>query len=161
MRLLAILAAGSVALWVFLRGYAPSTPSTGTPDVDSGSGRGVMQDALDNFTQATANFEGAQPWLNNPGNIKATRNPYPGQVGVSDAGFAEFGDIGDGWDKLSQLTQAKALAHPGWDFYDFFGNWVNGDTTNTAGNVNNYAEYVAQYLGVDPTSSVAQTLGLA
>jgi hypothetical protein len=122
--------------------------------VSSAGDGGKASDALDNVTQAIFQFEGAgkpgatNAWNNNPGNIGG--------------GQRTFADVGDGWTALTDWVQSHAAQHPSWDFYDLFSYYLNGNTdgqVTAQGDPNTYAEYVAGYVGVDPTQSVAQTLG--
>jgi len=127
-------------------------------------GGSPMGNGLDNIGQAIFQFEGGQPnnlnvRNNNPGNLRSV----PGMTGTND-GYATFADIGDGWTALNNYITSHAAAHPGWDFYDFFQNYlgqpVGSPVTSTdQGNSDAYAEYVASYLGVDPTTPVSQVLG--
>jgi hypothetical protein len=117
-------------------------------------------DALDNITQAIYQFEGGQPGQrnvvnNNPGDLRSG----PGMTG-SAGGFATFNDIGDGWDALGSLVQKKAAAHPDWNFYDLFNNWLGGGPDSAPqGDPTAYANYVAGYAGFDPNQTVSSALG--
>lgn len=120
------------------------------------------QDALESFAQAVFHYEGGKPGNrnvtnNNPGNLKAG----PGMTGKA-AGFATFDGQG-GWDALKTYIAKHASQHPEWDFYDFFDYYLRGSTvtpaTDSQGNSDAYAEYVAARVGVDPTQNVSAALG--
>jgi hypothetical protein len=161
---LIILAAGGAALWLWLQRSVSSSP------YDTGDGATVntpvqSSDALDNIEEAIARFEGSGLGRNNPGNIKAIPGrSYPGQVGTDSQGFAIGGDEGDGWGWLNDWITSHAAAHPDWDFYDLFNFYLRGSTdtptSDAQGNSDRYAEFVANYVGADPTSSVAQFANL-
>ena len=108
-------------------------------------------DALDNISQAISQFESANPKYNNPGALENKS----GQ-------FVTYADQGDGWDALNSYITRHAAANPNWDFYDFFQNYLGqqqgGPSVTDQGDSNSYAEYVAGYLGVDPTQTVSSVL---
>jgi hypothetical protein len=168
-----IIAAFAAVAFLFLRGRgaaaASLAPTSAGDDLEAqGAGEAAQsmtgyQSAREDFAQAIAQFEGSGVGRNNPGNIKAVSSGYPGQVSTDGKGFAIGGDVGDGWGWLDDYIQQHAQAHPDWDFYDFFGNYLRGSTTaptaDAEGNSDSYASYVANYMGTDPTASVAGVLG--
>ncbi|HUO59464.1 MAG TPA: hypothetical protein VMU24_02275, partial [Candidatus Acidoferrales bacterium] len=77
-------------------------------------------------------------------------------------GFALFDSYDSGLAAMQSLLQSKISAHPDWDFYDLTSNWVYGKDVPPAGdpqNANAYADYIAQQLGTDATSSLDETFG--
>jgi hypothetical protein len=129
---------------------------------DSPSPLDYTTDALDNIGQAIFQYEGGNPGNlnvrnNNPGNLKSG----PGETGTAD-GFATFSDPGDGWNALNQWITSHTSANPGWDFYDTFDYYLRGSTSapsvDSQGDSDAYAEYVAGFLGVDPTTPVSSVL---
>jgi hypothetical protein len=163
-----ILLAGIVAIWLLFRnrGSAQPAASVDQPPPDPAQPRapaapliGTVNsstDAVDNIGQAIANFEsGGNPNAlnyrsNNPGAIESA-----GQIRT-------YPDVGEGWDALNQYITSHAQANPQWDFYDFFQNYLGqrqgGPTVTSQGNSDAYAEYVASYVGVDPTTPVSSVL---
>lgn len=111
----------------------------------------AASNGLDNMGQAIAQYEKANPSLNNPGALETTG----GQL-------ATFSDAGDGWGALNSYVTNHATANPTWNFYDFFQNYLGqqqgGPAVTNQGNSDAYAEYVAGYLGVDPTVPVSSVL---
>ena len=128
----------------------------------SGAGSGP----LDNITEASAQFEGfyqpnsvAQRY-NNPDNVKGD---WPGVVGHTSSGIAIFDDVGDGWDAAHSWFYQQEQQHPDWTFSQLFAKFLgdlNGNPVNNdQGNSENYANYVANYLGVPPDSRVTDYTG--
>jgi hypothetical protein len=150
--LLAVLA---VVLYLFVKkGSSSSTVSgTGIQSVISPAAAQFTSN-LEDIGQAIFQFEGNK----NPGNLKSGIG-MTGKAG----GYATFADQGDGWDALYTWIQSHAAKNPDWDFYDMFDYYLRGSTTASSvdkeGNSDAYAEFVANYLGVDPTTSVASVLG--
>jgi hypothetical protein len=150
------------AAWLFIRkgkGSAAAAQPTSAPAAVNPDG----SDLLDNIMQAIDQMEGGHAGQrnvvnNNPGNVKAG----PNMTGTA-GGYATFADVGDGWDALKAWIQSHAAAHPDWDFYDMFnaylGHTPGGPTSDKEGNGDAYAEYVANYAGVDPTQTVSSALG--
>ncbi len=147
------------------------TAQTTDANGDTGASRSpsVAQDAIENFDQAIATLEGFgkgnnRPTRdNNPGDLRSA----PGMIGIDKPGndqVAIFGDVGDGWDALTNYVRSHAGKHPDWDFYDFFHYYLTGDTLGKplAGqnDLDIYAENVANYVGVDPTDTVSGFLGI-
>ena len=140
-------------------GATPQAPSTDSAPL---SAYNAGPSGLDLISQAIYQYEGAQPGdVNfdnmNPGNLRSA----PGQTG-SNRGYATFGSFTDGWQALQNYIASHANAHPGWDFYDFFQNYLGqtqgGPAITDQGNSDAYAEYVAQYLQVAPTMPVSAFL---
>lgn len=136
-----------------------SSPSGSTPQPNGGntattspitSINGFLKDSLDNLTEAGARVEGFYKQ-----GSKAQRTNNPGMIGGdSSKGFV---DVGDGWDRFYSYDANLAAKHPDWNFYDFYRYYLTGDTMGTPGpgqNPDAYAEYVAGYVGADPTQSV-------
>lgn|GEM_PF-1964925 len=165
--LLAILA---LCAWLFLgkgSSQASGVNGSASPSFNNSVGAyGDPSDALDNFVQAIFHHEGGRSGdrnvvNNNPGNLRSDSN----MIGTQ-AGYAKFGDVGDGWDALSSYVQRHVAAHPDWDFYDFFSHYLGGNPENGAapsnqGDSDAYAEDAASYVGVDPTTAVSQFLGMS
>jgi len=137
--------------WLWLRNLGQSDTAAPVSDGSGGSGN----NALDNIAQAINNFEGNSAGAistrnNNPGNLVSG----PNMIGTN-GGFAVFSDIGDGWDALIERIQSWANANPDADFYDFFSIYAPASAGN---NPDEYADYVANYLGVPATLPVASAL---
>jgi hypothetical protein len=163
MRLLGLVA-GIVAVWLLLKsiGKTVTNGAAGVPSPAPLASYAQSQDALDNFTQAIFQYEGGKPGNrnvvnDNPGNVRSG----PGMTG-SAGGYATFADVGDGWDALAAWVKKHITANPDWDFYDTFSYYLRGNTsgrTDAQGNSDAYADYVADYMGVPPTSTVSSVLG--
>lgn len=131
---------------------------------DQGPNPASMAGQLDNLAQAIATLEGfgipgARPTRdNNPGDVRRAT----GMTGTDSGGIATFADQGDGWDALGTWLTSHTAAHPDWDFYDLTHFYATGTTTGTpaAGEANpdDSADYIADYLGVDPTTPVSNVL---
>lgn len=168
MKLLGIVAI-VVAVWLVLKSMgkaaaAAPVSGSGEPAGPAQIGAPLPNDALDNIMQATYQLEGGRPGdrnvvNNNPGDVKSA----PGMTGKA-GGFATFADIGDGWDALRNWIVDHVSAHPDWDFYDMQSYYLRGSTTapsvDAQGDSDMRAEYIANYLGVDPTTPVSQLLGV-
>jgi hypothetical protein len=151
----AVCIAAAAAWWFLRKGDSRAAGGASMPGSSSG---GVLED----IGQAILQYEGGKPGNrnvknNNPGNLKSAS----GMTGTA-GGFATFGDEGDGWDALYSWIKRHAADHPDWNFYDLFGYYLRGSTTAKAvdkqGDSNAYAEYVANYAGLDPTQSVESAL---
>lgn len=147
MDLLLILAA-AVVVWLASKGAKPQAPAA--PGISDGNG-------LDNITEAIARMEG---FYKNGSLAQRTNNP--GDVGTFGSNVASYSDVGDGWDAVTAWVQTHITQHPDWDFYDMAHYYLTGSTTGKPGpkqNPDAYAEYVANYLGVDPTTPVSSVIG--
>lgn len=178
MTLFVLVVAALAALWLYSQESSAASSSSGasgggfgsgglgdlgnTSNNNSGAGQNFLSN-LDNIAQAIFQYEGGNPGNrnvanNNPGNLRSGAN----MVGTS-GGYAVFSDIGDGWDALNEWIQSHAAKNPDWDFYDMMNYYLTGSTTSPAqtnqGNSDSYAEYVANYVGVDPTTPVSSLLG--
>lgn len=112
---------------------------------------------LDNVTEAIARYEGFYI----PGSV-AQRTNNPGNVGTYGGQVASYADSGDGWTALQDWVTSHAAANPSWNFYDLTSYYLTGSTTGNPGpgqDPNAYAQYIADYLGVSPTTTVSSTLG--
>lgn len=160
---LLILAMFVAAAWLYLKGRAVVTNQPAQQSADDPYSPAQGNDALDNIMQAIYQFEGGKPGNrnvvnNNPGNLRSG----PGMVGTQ-GGYANFADQGDGWDALQSWVMRHVGANPDWDFYDLFSYYLRGSTTkptsDAQGNSDAYAEYVAGYLGVNPSQPVSSVMG--
>ena len=148
-----------VVVWLLLKSKSqasiPNVPVSGNPMNPPATAPPnspvTVGDGLDNISEAIARFEQSNPAYNNPGALENKQ----GQ-------FVTYADQGDGWDALNSYVTRHAAANPTWDFYDFFQNYLGqkqgGATVTDQGNSDAYAEYVAGYLGVDPTQTVSSVL---
>lgn len=160
MVLLLILA--GLLLWLYTKGQS-SGAAAGVSGANASPAGGGGTNAADyspvsQFAQAVATYEGYYV----PGSL-AQRSNNPGNVGTFGGKVASYPDAQSGWDALTNWITGKASANPQWDFYDTMRYYLTGDTMGTPGpnqNPDAYAEYVANQLGVQPTDSVASTLGL-
>jgi len=164
---LALVIVGFV-LWLSSKGKATATgagsgssspvPVGGSDAVSSALQAASPSDALDNITQAIAQWEG----FFKSGSV-SQRNNNPGDIETSSGSYVDYQDSGDGWDALYQWVSTHAASNPQWNFYDMMDYYQNGSTTakpqQNGGDSDAYAEYVAGYLGVDPSSPVSQALG--
>jgi len=92
---------------------------------------------------------------NNPGNLKYNRQR--GATGEDDQGHAIFETYEAGWEALcAQLdydfSGRSTIYRPSWSLYDFFGKYAEGNSVE-------YAEFVAERLGVDPETTLAELYG--
>lgn len=160
MRLL-LLVGAAVLLWLILRGMGQAAAASPASDGDDDLPTKVPanapggNDALDNIAEAMARFEGF--YL--PNGSVASRTNNPGNIGNYSGNTNTFADVGDGWDALYDWITSHASAHPDWSFSDLINYYVNGSTTDTSQNAGPYAQYVADYVGVDPSTPVSQVIG--
>lgn len=147
-------------------GLDPSSFILANPAAPVSSAGLGYQDTLDSIAQAWSQFEGSDPdnrnWRNkNPVNLKWANQP--GWTGTDEGGFTVFGDVGDGWDAANRYIDYHAKEHPDWDLYDFFDWAQRGSTTapteDDQGNSDTEAEFVANQLGVPPTTTLSSLLG--
>lgn len=99
---------------------------------------------------------------NNPGNIedRGQFKGFPGYKG-SDGRFAIFDSPEAGQkafeNQLERYFDGKTTGKPLQTVADIVGTWSpQSDPTNQAGSTSNYANYVAQKLGVDPTAPLTK-----
>lgn len=170
--MLLALAVGVLA-WLLLRSQAgqasagaPFDPQTLDPYSPlSGATGDVMSaqpqpgtDPLSQLATAVGKMEG----YGIPGAIP-TRDNNPGDLTKVGGGFLQFGDVGQGWAALKSWLTRHVTANPNWDFYDLFNFYLRGSTTappaDAQGDSNNYAEFVAGQLGVNPSTPVSSFLG--
>jgi hypothetical protein len=147
--------------WNELDAQSPNDPygyGVTDPQYDPGPGDavGAYGNMADTIMQAIYQFEGGRPGNrnvvnNNDGNLRSD----PNAIG-SAGGYAVFADRGDGIDALNGWLNRHIQAHPGWDFYDLFGTYAPRSDNN---NPDAYAEYVANYAGVDPSQTVSSVWG--
>lgn len=142
--------AAVLCAWLLTRGHS-SAQSQGSTVASYG------RDGLDNVSEGIAQYEGF--YL--PGSL-AARTMNPGNIGTFGGNVASYPDVGDGWDALKAWISSHTASNPDWDFYDMMRYYLTGSTTGKAGpgqNPDAYAEYIADYLGVSPTDTVASVIG--
>jgi len=147
---LLIVAVVALLVWRWLSSSFTTGPTTTATQAGSSNG-------LDNVTEGVARIEG----LYKNGSL-AQKTNNPGNIGTFGGKIASYPDLGDGWTALQSWVSTKAAQHPNWDFYDMFHYYLTGDTLSNGGpnqNPDAYAEYVANYVGVDPTTPVSSVLG--
>ena len=174
MALFATLGLVVLVLWAFSREGNTQSPFLPTgvsdasappvPDTNAQSPSGQ----LDNIMQAIANLEGfgiagTRPTRdNNPGDLQSAQGMISRDV-VGPGGIAQFADVGDGWDALGNWVKSHTAANPDWDFYDLTHFYATGNTQGTPAqgeaDPDASAEYIAGYLGVEPTTPVSTVLG--
>ena len=150
---LIVLAIIAVLFWLFSKrpGQGGGVSQTSNNPNSQNGGQ------LDNVAEAIARQEGYYQKGSLP-----QRTNNPGDVGTFGAKVSSYSDAGDGWDALNDWITSHVNAHPDWDFYDMVRYYLTGDTMGKPGpnqNPDAYAENVAGYLGVDPSSQVSQYLG--
>ena len=136
--------------WLTTSSQGGTVGQTAAPGPSSG-------DAIGPITQAIAQMEG---WFK-PGSL-AQRTNNPGNIGTFGGKVASYPDAGTGFESLQTWVQTHAAQHPEWDFYDMFHYYLTGDTLSNGGpnqHPDAYAEYVANSIGVDPTTPVSSVLG--
>jgi len=180
-------ALAGLALWLLLRAAARAGSAAGIPERAAPDAPGIdytpnsdaqsqppalapvntYGDALDNILQAWALSEGNSPgnrnWRNNnPGNLKASA--WEGAAGKDSGGFAQFADVGDGWDALTAWLTRLVTKHPDWDLYDVTAYGLRGSTTaptvDDQGDSDAKADFIAGYTGLDPTQPLGSLLGI-
>jgi hypothetical protein len=128
---------------------SPKTPATAPID---------PKVRLDAFCDALARFEGANPANHNRGNTRCSPVGYLpkyGKVLCNPHGFAVFPTDALGDEYLHELVHHRVLAHPTWNFYDFFSNYApSGDKNDPE----HYAECVATWCGTIPSINLASWL---
>ena len=115
---------------------------------------------IEKIAEAIKQFEG---WSvgsksyrnNNPGNLKYTGQT--GEIGKDTDGEAIFDSYQSGWNALIRqiemaFTGESAIYSITDNFYTFFSKYAEGNSQQ-------YAEYVASYVGVSPQTTFAELLG--
>jgi hypothetical protein len=118
------------------------------------------QTMLERFCHAIAQYEGANPANNNPGNCRCSPVGYLpkyGHVTCNPHNFAVFPTYELGWEYLTQLVYHRALAHPKWTILDFFSNYAPTSDGNAPAP---YADFVAKACGVDVHKRLADLFGV-
>lgn len=113
---------------------------------------------LSTFCAGIAQFEGANPANKNPGNCRCSPVGYLpkyGRVLCNPKGFAVFPTITLGTLYLNELVHHRLVLHPTWNFYDFFSNYAPSTDGN---NPKHYAEWIANYCKVVPTTILSTLL---
>jgi hypothetical protein len=126
----------------------------GNAEIDAGDS---MQGGTSKIANAIAKFEG----FFTPGTLP-NRTNNPGDIGTWGGKVKSYPSPEAGFASLDSYITSKATANPSWDFYDFFHYYLTGDPMGTPGpnqNPDGYAEYVAQQVGVDPTTPISQVIG--
>lgn len=121
------------------------------------------KDNLHKFCLAIKTHEGWFPGSrsqrnNNPGNARYSSVgylPIYGKVGRDKDNFAIFKDYATGWLYLNNLVKEKIKKNPSWNFYQFFSNYAPDSDGN---NSKNYAEIVANKVGVSPHTILSTIL---
>ena len=107
---------------------------------------------LDMWCQAIKIMEGAKPERNNPGNIRFIGQQYA----VNDRGFCKFDTYQHGYEALKTLlvnacTGKSKFYNSSGNLYDFYKVYAPSSDGN---NPKHYAEFVANYIGVDPLTVI-------
>lgn len=149
----------AVLAWLFVRGSQASTDvSAGWADYENDTSVGdVVTGGTNSIAQAIARFEG----FFKTGTLSQRTN-NPGDIGTWGSRVANYPTPDAGFAALDGYINSHATANPDWDFYDFFRYYLTGSTTGTPGphqDPDGYAEYVAQQVGVDPTTPLSQVIG--
>lgn len=99
---------------------------------------------------------GKTPTNNNPGNLKGSG--WQGQVGSSSNGIAIFSSFADGWNALIKMLTNDASGYssiysPSDTLYTYYAKYAPASDNNDPVN---YANFVANYLGVSPDAPISQ-----
>lgn len=123
----------------------------------------IGESLLDKWAAAIQRFEGWAPNSlsyrnNNPGNIKASREAWVGQVTVDDRGFVVFDNYEHGLRalkiSLSNAASGKSSVYsPSDSLYDFFGKYAPDEDQNDS---RRYAQFVAESIGVSPETQISK-----
>ncbi len=147
MILLVIIAA---AIWFLLhQGKGQTAAST--------HGQQTSTNGLDNITEAMARMEG----FYKQGSL-AQRTNNPGNVGTFGGNVASYSDVGDGWTTLQNWVTNHAAANPNMTIRQMMGIYLTGSINGTPGPNQDpvgYANFIANYAGVDPNTPVSALLG--
>ncbi len=140
----------AAVLWLFAR----KSGSTGTASTFGGQ---MSSNGLDNITEAIARFEGYYK----PGSV-AQRTNNPGNVGTFGGNVASYTNEGDGWTALQNWVTNHAAENPSMTFTQMMDQYLTGSINGTPGpnqDPAGYANFIADYVGVDPSTPVSQVLG--
>lgn len=120
-------------------------------------GRRLISPTLENMARAIMDFEGyfggsVSERNNNPGNLKNAGQA--GVIGQDSQGHAIFESFEAGWNALiNQLTIAfdgrSRIYNPDMTLFEFFSKYAEANSTE-------YADYVANRLGVSPETKLRQ-----
>lgn len=147
MVLLVIIAA---AIWFLLhQGKGQAAAST--------NGQQTSTNGLDNIAEAISRFEG----FYTPGSV-AQRSNNPGNVGTYGGHIASYSNVGDGWTTLQNWVTDHAASNPNMTFNQMMGLYLTGSVNGLPGpnqDPAGYAQYIADYVGVDPNTPVSAVLG--
>lgn len=142
----------------------PSVPAQSTAHV---SGVFSVQDNLDNLLQGFFQMEGGRPGdanvrYNNPMNLRS----WPTAIGVgkvADGADAIFADQGDGWDAATAWITQQVNRHPDWTLTELANQALGPnrpDTPEEQARTDNYASYLANYMGTTEDTPLSQLLGM-
>jgi hypothetical protein len=119
-----------------------------------------MADFISTWASAIAQFEG----FNTPGSRPARNNNpgdlmyagQPGATGKDSGGFAIFPDPTTGWTALFNQLNAYVSNYPGYSLLQIMAHYLGQSTptSDSQGNAFTYADFVAQALGVDPSTTL-------
>jgi hypothetical protein len=119
-----------------------------------------MADFISTWASAIAQFEGfntsgSRPSRdNNPGDLKFAGQP--GATGQDPQGFAVFPDAPTGWQALYNQLNAYVSEFPAYSILQIMAHYLGQSTatSDAQGNAFTYASFVAQALGVDPSTTL-------
>lgn len=113
---------------------------------------------LDLWCKAAIQMEGANPKLNNPGNVRYVIGTWMQKKAIGEEnGFCIFPDYKTGYDVLQEIftnaaTGKSIIYHPTDTLYDFYAKYAPASDGN---NPKHYAEFVAGIIGVDPDVEIS------
>jgi len=123
----------------------------------------VSGSLIERWAEAIKRFEGWTPGStsyknNNPGNIKASPEPWQGQVGVDSRGFVIFDTYDNGMRALQislrNAATGRSRVYSSSDtLYSFFAKYAPASDNNQP---RRYAEFIAGQIGVDPNTPISQ-----
>jgi hypothetical protein len=132
----------------------------------SGSENYIMESGknlIEKMADAIQRFEGWAPGSvsyknNNPGNIKASNEPWIGQRAIDSRGFVVFDTYEHGRRALlisltNAATGKSSVYSPTDSIYEFFGKYAPASDSNQP---RVYAQYVAKEIGINPDASISQ-----
>lgn len=112
---------------------------------------------LDLWCKGGIQMEGADPVLNNPGNIRFVIGTWMVKLATGEKnGFCIFPDYQTGYNVLKEFftnacTGKSTIYHPTDTLYQFYAKYAPSSDGN---NPNHYAEFVAGIIGVPPTTEI-------